>query len=385
MLKVLAGDLSATFNIDGQHLDRYVGRRESVARSLCDQLLLHDQILIPTQDYLTVAGLVRILGERNLLTLLEEEKLRIVRLRGFFGYARGTGQDGRLIGMVDPNRKMPSSAPIDELIVAGLNENKGGYKEKKRLVSALIAGSHELELSTIVDATHKDAYGDLSQTSLWKEEYRFSNPELLALPGMQEMGVRVIGPNTDVSNNVVDACLALGLMNIELYLAKQFECVSNATGAPIGDCLSLKLRRLTGIELPDEKLWNFLDVVGVPDISGPLLADKGEMKKFIALTGRRDAEAFRQWFHEHSQLTEKEVLKAYIGILHQTPWIQRKSGRVLRMAASVGLGMFGLGLIVDAAASAVDNFVVDKFIRGKGAKFFIEDFRKLAGQIASGK
>jgi hypothetical protein len=185
MLKVLAGDLPATFNIDGQHLDRYVGRRESVARSLCDQLLLHDQILIPTQDYLTAAGLVRILGERNLLTLLEEEKLRFVRLRGFFGYARGTGQDGRLIAMVDPNRKMPNCAPIDESIIAGLNENKGGYKEKKRLVSALIAGSHELELSTIVDATHKDAYGDLSQTALWKEEYRFSNPELLALPGMQ--------------------------------------------------------------------------------------------------------------------------------------------------------------------------------------------------------
>ncbi len=86
MLKVLAGELSATFNIDGQHLDRYVGRQNSVVRSLCDQLLLHDQILIPTQDYLTAAGLVRILGERSVLILLEEERIRFLRLRGAFGY-----------------------------------------------------------------------------------------------------------------------------------------------------------------------------------------------------------------------------------------------------------------------------------------------------------
>jgi hypothetical protein len=69
MLRVLSGDLSATFNIDGQHFERYMDRRTSVVRSLCDQLLLHDQILIPTQDFLTAAGLVRILGERNFLTL----------------------------------------------------------------------------------------------------------------------------------------------------------------------------------------------------------------------------------------------------------------------------------------------------------------------------
>ena len=62
------------------------------------------------------------------------------------------------------------------------------------------------------------------------------------------MKVRMIAPNTDVTNNVIDACLALGLMNIELYLAKQFECVSSSTGSPIGDCISLNnspLKRAT--------------------------------------------------------------------------------------------------------------------------------------------
>jgi len=94
MSKVLSGDLSATFNIDGRHLNRYLGRKTSIAKSLCDYLLLHDQILIPTQDYLTAAGLVRILGEHNVISLLEEGRLSFIRLRGAYGYVRGTGPDG---------------------------------------------------------------------------------------------------------------------------------------------------------------------------------------------------------------------------------------------------------------------------------------------------
>jgi len=378
----LAGSLSATFNIDGQHFERYIERKGSVVQSLCDQLLLHDQILIPTQDYLTAAGLIRILGEQNVLALLEEERLRFVRLRGFFGYARGTGDDGRLITMHDPSRMKAFSCPIDQSVELSLRVIEGECKERHRLMRLLTTSSDELELQTAVDATHKDAYADLSQTMLWKEEYRFPNPDLLALPGVEKMGVRVIGPGIDVSHNVVDACLALGLMNIELYLAKQFDCANSSTGSPIGDCITLKLPRLTGHRATNPELWNFLEVTGVPDISGPLLGNPVEMAKFLKLTRSRDALAFRQWFNKNAQLSEKELLKAYIDVLHQTTWVQSSRGRVLRMIISLGLGAFGLGWIVDAAASTVDNFVVDKFVRGRGAKFFIENLRKFYGRIA---
>jgi hypothetical protein len=129
MLKILAGSLSATFNIDGRHLERFGERRALVVRSLCDHLLLHDQILIPTQDYLTAAGLVRILGQQNVITLLEEERLHFVRLRGFFGYVRGSGPDGRLVATKDPTGKMPYSSAIDQSIDMGLETIKGEYTE----------------------------------------------------------------------------------------------------------------------------------------------------------------------------------------------------------------------------------------------------------------
>lgn len=54
----------------------------------------------------------------------------------------------------------------------------------------------------------------------------------------------------------------------------------------------------------------------------------------------------------------------------------------MRMAVSLGLGAFGFGWIADATASVVDNFVVDKFVRGRGAKYFIEQLRNFSGRIA---
>ena len=140
------------------------------------------------------------------------------------------------------------------------------------------------------------------------------------------MGVRVIGPGIDISQNVVDVCLALTLMNIELYLANQFDCVSSATGSPIGDCISLKIPRLVKDHPSSEKKWEFLDVAGVPNFSEALLANPEEISRFLKLTRKSDAEAFRKWFHESKDRSEKDLLKAYIDFLHQKAWIQTPAG-----------------------------------------------------------
>jgi hypothetical protein len=129
MFRILAGNLSATFNLDGQHFDRYVANQTAIVRSLCDHLLLHDQIFILTQDYLTAAGLIRILGERAVLALLEEERIRFIRMRGAFGYVRGTGRDGRLLTFNSPTT--PQSLPLDQSIAAGYERNWVGIQRTR--------------------------------------------------------------------------------------------------------------------------------------------------------------------------------------------------------------------------------------------------------------
>src|SRR5688572_20489071 len=97
MFKALAGSISATFNLDGNHLDRYLVRKEQVISSLFEDLILHDHVLIPTQDYLTAAGLTLVLGEKNFIELLEANRIKFLRTKGVFGYLRGTSRDGSLL------------------------------------------------------------------------------------------------------------------------------------------------------------------------------------------------------------------------------------------------------------------------------------------------
>lgn len=59
--KILSGNLSAIFNLDGQHLERFLARKKIVLKSLFEELVLHNQILVPIQDYLTACGLTLLL------------------------------------------------------------------------------------------------------------------------------------------------------------------------------------------------------------------------------------------------------------------------------------------------------------------------------------
>jgi hypothetical protein len=51
--------------------------------------------------------------------LLEEERIHFIRMRGAFGYVRGTGRDGRLLAFNSPTT--PQSQPLDQSIAAGLS------------------------------------------------------------------------------------------------------------------------------------------------------------------------------------------------------------------------------------------------------------------------
>jgi hypothetical protein len=198
------------------------------------------------------------------------------------------------------------------------------------------------------------------------------------------MQVRVFGPGTNVSENIVDALLAITLMNMELYLSESLSCASASTGSPIGDCIALKLPRLDHEHPARAYLWSFLEVAGVSDLSNLLLADGDRMTELLKITYSSDAQQFRSWFHSSANLSEREILKAYIDLLHRVPWIQRAPAKTLRFAVTTVAGLVPvLGPILGAGASAIDIYVADKLLRGKSPKFFIEDLRNFSGQIKS--
>jgi hypothetical protein len=381
MLKVLAGNLSAPLNIDGLHLARYLERSDAIFQSLCDHLLLHDKILIPVQDYLAATGLLMLVGEANLATLIAEDRIGFVRLRGSLGYVQGNG-DGTVVAYMDPSGQRPDCSPVPESISAALTHARCPPKNRQRLINVIFAGTSELEMAAVSGATQLDTISDLKQTSLWKDEFATANPALLNLPGMPSMQVRVLGPGTKVETDPIDACLALHLVNIELYLARHFQCESTHTASPIADSIALKLARLTNGQASGELAWRFLSYSSVPSISRAIIDDEAAFAKFIKLSGSQHARAFRQWFHSHRNLSEKELVTAYVDILQDTPMAQTPTAKTIRIAASLGLGAIGLGSLMDVASSVTDNFVIDKLLREPSVRFFVQDLRKFSNRIS---
>jgi hypothetical protein len=379
MLKVLAGDLSATFNLDGMHGQRYVARRAEVAQSLCEQLLLHDQVIIPTQDYLTASGLIALFGEKTVIALLESDQLRFIRLRGLFGYIRGKGSDGGLATFRDPASQKPQDSSIEASISAGLDAFQLPLGERTKLEKLLAEKSHPMELAQVLGQVKDNAYADLRHTSLWRDYYTFQKPGLLKLPGMQKMQVRVLGPTTNALDNPVDALLALALTNIELYLSNQFGCASMSTGSPIGDCIELKLNHLKHDHPARSRLWSFFDVANVPNLAAVTLADPIRFADLLRLTQSRNARVFREWFHQTATLSEKEVYARYVDLLHDVPWAQTAPVKALRFAISTGIDM--ADPVLGKVAGAVDSLLHDRLLRGNSAKYFVEDLRSFSGKI----
>jgi len=381
VFKILSGRLSALFNLDGGHLQRYLDKGDYIKETLCEELLLHDDIAIPTQDYLTACGLALIVGERSLITLLEQKKISFVRLRGIYGYARGTGPDGALVTLGDPDRKRPQDSDIESSVDAGLRVISERLRERRKLRDLLVSNSMLFELNQIVDSIKHDVYNDLKGTSLWKDSFEMENKDLLALPGMQQMQVRVIGPGSRPGEDPVDALLALARYNIELYLSRILSCNTASSGSPLGDLLEIKARRITRTNVAAENLWSLLEVNGVPDLGQMKFVGTSFFDDFVTLCSSRKAESFREWFHQNKGLSEREFLREYLELLREVPVVDRLPSKILRFAVTTGLGFVpGLG----EAASFLDAFVIDRILKGHSPRFFVDDLREFHGKIKLG-
>jgi hypothetical protein len=162
------------------------------------------------------------------------------------------------------------------------------------------------ELSKIVDWIKHDSYEDLRGTRLWKADFEMPNKDLLALPGLDKMQVRVIGPGARPTENPIDALLALARYNIELHLSRILSCNTASSGSPLGDLLEIKARRITRANVSASNLWTLLDVNGVPDLGKLDFVGTQFFEHFLKLCSSRRADVFRKWFHENEQLNERE-------------------------------------------------------------------------------
>ena len=87
----MAGDLWARFSFEEPvpRLARFLHFAAGPFKRLIESLILHPRTVIPTEDFLSLLGLIEMIGERNVISLLEEGRIQFIRLRGGIGYVGG--------------------------------------------------------------------------------------------------------------------------------------------------------------------------------------------------------------------------------------------------------------------------------------------------------
>lgn len=106
------------------------------------------------------------------------------------------------------------------------------------------------------------------------------------------------------------------------------------------------------------ELFNEIILKGIPNISSAINSKERTFEEFLELLSK--ANRFKKWLKGKSP--DENLVANYLEDISKTGWIGSGKGKVLRYLANTGLGIIGptTGLIT----SALDTFILDKFIAG---------------------
>jgi hypothetical protein len=380
-IRTLAANMSVVFNLDGLHLKRFLKHKISSVYSFIESILLHDEIIIPIQDYLSVAALLHLLGEDIVIELLELGLLKFVRLKGVMIYIRGSEEDGNLVALESVgNPSVANSAPKSQAINAAFNVLTTEVKNRDLLLRLLMQATEEVTMGSIVDEIRDETYQDIQRTPLWRDSYSLGDTQLKKFPGLEPMEARTLGPNSKPNKDVIDALLSIALTNIELRLAQKLGCIDSSTASPVGRVLKLKFQRNLKYFESEKAFADLREIAAVTNIGEAVLKDKSLFSYILKLRQSRNGEEFRQWFHKNCREDKKNIASEYNKLIRETPLIQSKKSRILRFIVTSALGFIpGIGPSLGLGAGAVDNFFIDELLKGNSPKFFIDDLYQFDG------
>lgn len=374
--RLLAANMWAIYNYGdpNKRYQQFLNRGREPFRSMIDGLLLYDQVIVPTQDYMSLAILVGVLGQRSVLELLERRCLRFLRIKGSLAYV-GNGGGILAFKITSPDgHPRPFCDSLEQAAkwaLIGLKDIPIDPVLGKKVVDA----THEIDIGDLDEEVRHETYMDVLNSEILRDQFSIRNTHMNRLAGIEPNGSRIYGgPDGDWKGDEIDVVLALAATNLELRLADIAECADSSTASPVGHVLKAKAERCLGREKV-EGFATLREIAEIPDIAGLVqqeaMPDRPALlSRLLKLRSSRNAEQFRAWFHANSANNCIDVAKEYVKLLRQVPRVQSLPGRVIRFLVTSAIGLVPLA---GPAASFVDSFFMERLLRGSSPKFFIDD------------
>jgi hypothetical protein len=382
--KVLHGNLSclADYGPLEVRAQTFLSGGRPPMKSLIESMLLFDQIVIPTNDYMPLALLISVLGERTVRQLLDDDALKFARFKNSIAYAGG-GVGIALLSLYNSDGKTPKyfSAPTDEAVRNAVGATIA--KDKSGLSRLAFQGTVEFALENADHAFANAVYNETGQNlSILSHPF---HADLRRLPGVTNTDVRglsgVWGPGQD---DDVFQILRVAQACMESVAAGATECDDVYTADQVSQLYKTGLSRVASRLDYGSQYTELREIADLPDIAELALMDKSKLEDILKLRNSSSGFAFRKWFHQNCMGDPVNAAKEYASVLKEIPKVQSAPIKTIRFLATVAVGAMTLpldplvGFGAATVASSIDSFLVDRIFKGASPKIFIERLSDIA-------
>jgi hypothetical protein len=360
--------------------------------ALANYLLLYDQIVVPTGNLQVLAVLRLMLGEDCFDELVQSKVIVLARIDQWIGYV-GNGH-GLSYFKIGPNPDIPEQSsnlglaffqPLDEAIDTALASTNppSNPSRRVRIRKLLIDNVVELSVKEIAGSLSEETYSDILGSAHLRELFLLRNAgrSMKSLLGIGPDQVTIYSPNLPPSSAEVPeirSVLRVGYENLLLSIGTAVGASDIVGGDGALTVLRAKGQRL-GLPLEGVRAFTQIQSIsGVPNIGSAFANKRLTPAELIGLRHSPHCQSLRDWFASGSPAeTADETVARFVATVGQQSWIESTPAKVLRFAATTGLGF--LEPVSGTIASAVDSFLLSKWFPGKSPRLFL----KAAGVVIS--
>jgi hypothetical protein len=362
---------------------KFIGDRQRWAHAV-NQLLVYDQVVIPTNDFGIVPVLAKWYGTGALSEAIDCGAIRFLRRDSLLAYL-GSGNGISAVQMrPTPQRQFTwwqeaMWGDIDRALDLQLErgphpidpEERDGLRTRVLRATDQFKTDNSVFMARVENETNEDIINSDALSTRVRELSGIPavSFDLRRAPGMTDK-VRFSGE--DLMPDPVDLILRVAEINLDLLDAERSGAadICAADGAEL--VIASKAKRLGRGRALEDGLLRVLQLSGLPDIGQAVAGGQIPFEEVWKLRQHRDAAAFRGWVRKADPADARDLERAYVKSLESV-----SSGslpvRAIRFVLCVGLD----SLTGVPVASAVDAFLGDRLLRGRPPKLFIDRARRL--------
>lgn len=374
-MKILAADLwppgSNLTYAEASQLEMQRGRIR--LKQLIENVLLYDQVVLPTDNLLCIRFLAEAFGAESIAILIDEEILKFSRFSGQLAYAGGgCGLTSIKLAIEETAREngtvgagwLPTGIATTAILqgIPGLSSRRA-----RQIAAKVVHATKETDLNAVMPTLAERAHCSVLSPEM-DPSLSISNPDLRNLD-IQSNQMRILGDlETTDRGDDIQKLMLVARTQLELIAQQQCGCDDLSTLSPVGKVLATRSTKETALD-------RLYQITNVPDLGAATMRGIVSVNEVVKFRNSRHWQEFAKWFHESCSSEPERVGREYVRLLKTDNAPDLPFFKVVRFL--VGTVVSVISPVAGAAVTAADMFLMSK-VKEPSPKYFVEELEQLS-------